>query len=93
MTTNVIITFKPEMSAQFSHILESLKDDLPKANGCEGVQIFRDTVNENVFTLVETWDCEASHKKHIEGVIASGDWSTVASHLACDPTSSYFSHI
>lgn len=95
MTTTVIVSFKvkPEMSKGFEQVLETVKVDLPNVNGCESVQIFRDKINSNVFTLVEAWESESAHKKHIEGVIASGGWEAIASHLECDPSSSYYSRL
>ncbi|MBT0961034.1 putative quinol monooxygenase [Denitromonas iodatirespirans] len=92
MTTNVIITFtaKPEKLAAFTDILQSVKTELPKVDGCIAVDVFNDTANPCVFTLVETWQSESAHKAHIEGVVSSGGWSHIASHLACDPSSSYF---
>ena len=92
MSTNVIITFKskPEKLAAFTEILGGVKAGLPKVDGCIAVSIFNDTQDPCVFTLVETWQSEAAHKKHIEGVVSSGGWSHIASHLACDPSSSYF---
>jgi quinol monooxygenase YgiN len=95
MATNVIITFKtkPEKLAEFKEILKSVKSDLPTVSGCKGVQIFRSTKNSNTFTLVESWDSEESHKKHIKGVIESGTWETITSHLECDPDSSYYTEI
>lgn len=95
MTATVIITFtaKPEMAADFKGILESVQEDLPKVEGCESVQIFCDKANSNVFTLVEAWESESAHKKHIEGVIASGGWDAIAAHLQSDPVSSYYSRL
>lgn len=92
MSTNVIITFKskPEKLAAFTKILSEVKTDLPKVDGCIAISIFHDTRDPCVFTLVETWQSEAVHKKHIEGVVSSGGWSHIAAHLACDPSSSYF---
>lgn len=92
MSTNVIITFtsKPDKLAAFTEILIDVKRDLPKVGGCLDVRIFSDTQNPCVFTLVETWESEAAHKKHIEGVVSSGGWNHIASHLACDPSSSYY---
>lgn len=92
MSINVIITFKskPEKLAAFVKILNGVKNDLPKVEGCKAVQIFNDINEPGVFTLVETWDSEGMHKKHIEGVMASGGWGHIASHLASDPISSYF---
>jgi quinol monooxygenase YgiN len=58
--------------------------------GCNGVQIFSDKECNNIFTLVENWDTEDAHKKHISRVVESGGWETIASHLTKDPESSYF---
>lgn len=92
MTTNVIITFtvKPEKRSGFVEILNSVKRDLPTVEGCNGVQIYSDKANESVFTLIENWDSEDAHQKHIAGVVESSGWETIASHLAKDPESSYF---
>lgn len=92
MTTNVIITFKstPEKLAAFTNILKQVKNDLPNVEGCKAVRIFNDVNEPCIFTLVETWVSEIEHKKHIESVVSSGGWAHIASHLACDPTSSYY---
>ena len=95
MATNVIITFKakPEKLVEFKEILKSVKSDLPTISGCEGVQIFSDIKNPNTFTLVESWSSEEAHKEHIRGVVESGVWEAIASHLECDPESSYYVEI
>ncbi|GAB1267033.1 hypothetical protein NBRC116493_02860 [Aurantivibrio infirmus] len=95
MTTNVIITFtvKPEKISDFVNILNSVKIDLPSVEGCNGIHIFSDSKNNNVFTLVENWDSEDAHKKHIAGVVESGNWDTISSHLEKDPESSYFNEL
>ena len=95
MSTNVIITFKskPEKLAAFVKILNQVKNDLPKVAGCKAVRIFNDVNEPCTFTLVETWASETEHKKHIEGVVSSGGWSHIATHLAYDPTSSYYKEL
>jgi quinol monooxygenase YgiN len=95
MKTNVIITFKvkPGRIAGFREILESVKSDLPKVTGCTGVKVFNSTKNTNIFTLVESWDSEELHKKHIQGVIESGGWEVIASHLESDPDSAYYTEV
>ncbi|WP_395831579.1 putative quinol monooxygenase [Elstera sp.] len=92
MSINVIITFKskPEKLVAFTEILDGVKTDLPKVDGCISVNIYNADLDPCVFTLVETWRSESDHKKHIEGVVSSGGWSHIASHLACDPSSGYF---
>jgi quinol monooxygenase YgiN len=95
MATNVIITFntKPEKNSDFLAILENVKSELPLVDGCNGVEIYSDNQNENVFTLVESWDSEELHKKHISGIVESGGWEAIASHLSEEPKSSYFSKL
>ena len=95
MSENVIITFtvKPEKASSFRAIMNSVKMDLPKVEGCLNVAIYNDQSNSNVYTLVETWASEALHQKHISGVIESGGWGVISEHLICDPISRYFSQI
>lgn len=95
MSTTVIITFtaNPDRLVAFAKILAEVKTELPKVDGCIAVSIFNDVRNPYVFTLVETWHSEAAHQKHIDGVVSSGGWSHIASHLARDPGSSYFKAI
>ena len=92
MTTNVIVTFNvlPEKRASFIDILNSVKNDLPTIEGCNNVQIYSDKKNNQIFTLVENWDSEEKHQSHISGVVESGDWNVIESHLAEAPKSSYF---
>ncbi len=95
MEANVIITFtvKESMLEKFTKILESVKHDLPAVQGCNSVQIFNNKDNRNIFTLVESWESEESHKSYIERVVESGAWTTIASHLECEPVSGYYTGI
>jgi quinol monooxygenase YgiN len=95
MTTNVIVTFtvKPDRRSEFLSILNSVKNDLPMVEGCNGVQVYSDKENADIFTLVENWDSEEKHQKHISGVVESGNWDVLASHLVEDPKSSYFNKL
>jgi quinol monooxygenase YgiN len=95
MSTNVIITFtvKPDKRPEFLSILHSVKNDLPKVEGCNGVEVYSDKENIAIFTLVENWDSEEKHQKHISGVVESGNWDVIASHLAEEPKSSYFNKL
>ena len=89
---NVIITFtvKEEKLDSFIASMEDVKENLPKAEGCQGVTVYRGDDNPLVFTLVESWASQQAHKSHIEILVADGVWDVVASHLQCDPVSGYF---
>jgi quinol monooxygenase YgiN len=95
ISTNVIITFKstPEKLAEFGKLLSQAKLELPKVNGCEAFRVFNDVSDPCTFTLVETWTSEADHKANMEKMVASGLWSHLATHLACDPTSGYYTEL
>jgi quinol monooxygenase YgiN len=95
-SVNVIITFetKPDAVAAFAALLEQVKKDLPKVKGCKGVRAFFGKDNPRIFTLVEEWETEQSHKTHIDQVIASGAWEkNIAIHLAKPPVSYYYSEL
>ncbi|MGJ7504442.1 putative quinol monooxygenase [Variovorax sp. ZT5P49] len=88
---NVIITFeaKPERASAFAKLMQQVKQSLPSADGCRGVQLFGRTDNDCVFTLVESWESRSHHQAHIAGVVSSGAWDTMAAELAGPPVSSY----
>ena len=95
MSANVIITFtvKPERIDSFRNFLSSVKTDLPKVEGCQSVDVYNEKTNTNVFTLVELWNSEELHQKHISGVFESGNWDTISEHLEHAPVSNYFTKI
>lgn len=96
MSIYVIFTCKskPEKLVALTTILNQAKRDFPNnVEGCEAFRIFNDANDPCTFTLVETWASEGAHKKNIESMVSSGVWSHIASHLACDPTSSYFKEL
>jgi quinol monooxygenase YgiN len=95
MSIKVIITFKakPDKLDDFKLILNSVKTELPTVSGCHAVQIYSDTKEAGVFTLVEHWESEEAHKKHIKNVVDSGVWESLSLHLSCDPQSSYYTEI
>ena len=92
MSTNVIITFtvKEDCIKEFGAILSTVKETLPDVEGCNSVNVYADSKNKCVYTLVENWDSEELHKSHISRVVESGDWENIAKHLQKDPESSYF---
>jgi len=88
---NVIITFeaKPEGAAAFAELMSQVKQSLPLADGCRGVQLFGHGDNACGFTLVESWQSTSHHQAHIAGAVASGAWDALAAQLACAPVSRY----
>lgn len=92
MNINVIVSFDVKMDkiAEFSKILENVKSDLPKVEGCVSVDIFKSSASPNKFTLVETWETKKSHQAHIDSLSKNGTWDIIASHLTKDPESDYF---
>jgi quinol monooxygenase YgiN len=96
MSINVIFTCKsqPDKRVALTKILNQAKIDFPdNVQGCEAFRVFSDVNDPCTFTLVETWASETDHKKNIESMVASGVWGHIASHLACDPASSYFTEL
>jgi len=95
MSTNVIIALKskPETLAEFTNLLNQAKIDLPKVTGCQVFRVFNDVNDPCTFTVVETWASETDHKNNFEHMVASGFWSHLATHLACDPTSGYYKEL
>lgn len=91
-STQIIITFetKPESAAPFAALLEQVKRDLPTVSGCRSVRVFSATAHPCIFTLLEDWDSESQHQRHIDTVVSSGAWATLAAHLAKDPVSHYY---
>ncbi|GAB2185388.1 putative quinol monooxygenase [Roseibium sp. LAB1] len=92
MAIKVVVHFKALKDRQgaFETIMRSVATDLPGVAGCQGVEVLRHEEDACRFTLVETWQSEAIHKAHIDGLVAEGTWATIAGHLAEDPESGYF---
>lgn len=88
---NVIITFeaKPERASAFAQLMQQVKQSLPSADGCRGVQLFHRTDNACVYTLVESWESQHHHQAHIARAVESGAWDALAVELACAPASCY----
>jgi quinol monooxygenase YgiN len=91
MSINVIVNFnvKSNKLIEFTEILNNVKTELPKVEGCLEINIFRNSSNENIFTLIEIWDTKLNHQNHINKLIADGSWELILKHLATDPISSY----
>ncbi|MBL1277547.1 MAG: antibiotic biosynthesis monooxygenase [Ectothiorhodospiraceae bacterium] len=92
---HVIVNFnvKSDKAAEFVSILNNVKSELPKVEGCLGVKIFRNTSLMNKFTLVETWESKQHHQNHLSTLTEDGTWEFISSHLSIDPESSYFEAI
>lgn len=92
MSVNVIVQFNalPTSLASFQSIMETVKVDLPTIPGCRGVTVMQDLKDPCRFTLVEVWESEETHAAHVEGLIADGTWTGIASYLATQPSPGYF---
>jgi len=88
----LIITFhiKKEKLQSFMKIVNDVKKNLPKVDGCKGVEIFQANDDKQIITFIETWENIEKHKKHIEHVVDSGDWEYISSHLIGEPKSQYY---
>jgi len=92
MSIIVIVSFetKEEKVFDFSKILENVKTDLPKVEGCLGVNVYQNSSILNQFTLVETWESKELHQINLDKLAKNGTWDTIASHLSKEPESDYF---
>ncbi len=92
MSVSFIIKFnvKTDKKVSFNNIMNDVKSELPKTKGCIGVVIYQGVENKESYTLVETWESKKLHEDHVEGLISSGVWETIAGHLVEDPTGEYF---
>ena len=95
MSINVIVSFDVKMKkiGEFTKILDSVKINLPKVEGCICVNIFKCSSVPNKFTLVETWETKELHQTHISKLSKDGSWDMIASHLSKDPESDYFTQL
>lgn len=91
----VIVKFvvKEESADNFNTIMNSLKLDLPGVDGCEAVQIYNSLGDPAVYSLVETWQSEDFHKRHIDHLQSSGDWNKISALLEKDPEVFYAKHL
>jgi quinol monooxygenase YgiN len=95
MQVNVIITFnvKPDKLDSFLGIMGGVKSNQPNIKGWSSVKIYNDIEKPTIFTLIELWDSKEQHQRHLDGVVESGDWENISSHLISDPVSSYFKRL
>jgi len=93
MDIHMLITFttKPEKRSAFAVLLATVRRDLVQAPGCKGVRLFHHRSTPLIFTLLETWESESSHRAHVDRLVRSGTWAYIASHLESEPVSSYCS--
>jgi len=95
MSVRVIVSFnvKNNMQLAFVTLMDSVKEDLPNVEGCLGVDIYRSLSSLNRFTLVEEWQTQALHQKHLAKLSDDGTWEFISGHLSENPESDYFSHM
>lgn len=95
MSNNVIVHFnvKENKLPDFIEVMQSVKSDLPKIEGCISVDIFRNRDNTNLFTLVETWETVQHHQKHIAKLLEDGSWDFISGLLSKEPESAYYEQL
>ena len=91
-TTSEIRAKKEKIEA-FNIIMNSVKTDLPKIEGCRAVTVYRSSTDESKFTLVETWESKEQHQAHLNKLTTDGTWDMIASQLSHEPESDYFFEI
>jgi len=92
MTVKVVVQFKARADSEdaFVAIMQAVSTDLPGVEGCQEVEVLQHQTDACRFTLVETWENQDIHRRHIDGLVADGTWATIAALLAEEPVSSYF---
>lgn len=95
MSVNLVISFKvkEEKLESFRNVMQDVKINLPKVDGCRDVKILNHLEDPLAFTLVEAWDSQEIHGAHVQRLIDSGQWTAIAEHLSSAPVSGYFSQI
>jgi quinol monooxygenase YgiN len=95
MSIHVIVSFHAlsQKLPAFEQLLGAVERDLPQVECCESARVFCDTTDRTRFVLIETWSSRSQHEAHLQRVLASGGWDHLRSHLACDPTSSYYAEL
>jgi quinol monooxygenase YgiN len=88
---HVIITFdaRPDCAGQLAALLAQARQGLPDVPGCRAARLFT-AIDGHTFTMVEDWDSSAAHQAHLERVVSSGGWDTLAALLAQPPVSRYY---
>ena len=95
MSIRVIVNFNVKSSklTEFVGILNSVKADLPNIKGCQGVNIFRNSSNSKMFTLVEKWEKKDFHQAHLTKLSEDGTWEFISKHLSEDPETGYYNQL
>ena len=90
----VAVTFKPksEHLTAFTEAMQSVKNELPSVDGCEGVRVMTRHDDPAVFMLIEDWESADKHEAHINNLVASGEWAGLEKMLAEQPTSVILAH-
>lgn len=92
MSVTFIIHFQvtKDKLGLFSDIMSSVKEDLPKIEGCLGVHVYRNNNEPQQYTLVETWASQISHQQHVKNLIDSGSWESMSALFDNEPSSAHF---
>lgn len=92
MSTTFIIKFNVKTTnlANFTNIMQTVKTELPKVNGCNGVTIYQNSETQTSFTLVENWQTKQAHQSHIQTLTDNGEWDKIAALLSETPDGHYF---
>ncbi len=92
MPVNLVVNFsvKQENLPAFKDLLGNIKVNLPKVPGCQSVRILGHLEDPLAFTLMEAWDSKEAHGAHLEKLVSSGQWASIAAHLAAAPVSAYY---
>ena len=85
----VTVTFKPKSDQQtaFETVLQSVKTELPKVEGCLGVRVLKHQNDPSTFLLIEDWKTAELHNAHITRLIESGEWAALEQMLSEPPSS------
>lgn len=91
MSVHLVINFnvRNEKLLSFKEIMSTVKENLPTVPGCLNIEILQHIENPLQFTLIEQWDSEKTHQRHVEGLVSSGKWNFIIDHLQESPITGY----
>lgn len=95
MNTIFIVEFdtKPECLADFEAVMRQVKHDLPRAEGCKGVEIMQNQTDITRLVVIEKWTDQAAHQHHVNSLKKAGVWDDILTLLSSEPKGEYYQQL
>lgn len=89
----VRMTFKEDKVPEFLALFNTVKKDIRNFQGCEHLELWKDSDHPNIFITFSKWEDAAALKRYRNSELFEGTWKKTKSFFEDDPLAFSSEHV